>query len=440
MLETMKKLEEAGELIVVERQVDPKHELAAVTRAAQRKSNSAVLFRNVARTSFPVLSNLYCGRARMCSFIGAEDKAFCQRWNTLLDTAVSPTGPVTTAVARPEDLVHGRLRELPLITYHGKDAGPYFTSAIYLAKDPASGVPNLSFHRSMYVNDGELRVRLGESHDLAKYQRAAEECNEPLEAALLIGVDPAIFLAAGTSLPLSWNELALAAAISGKPIDTFPGQTVDLPIPAGTQFVVEGHFLPNVRRAEGPFGEFMGYYVPVGENHVFEVSAVYWQRSPIFHSILCGSTEDISLLEAVTAAKVFRHLNEVVPGVIDVSCAPTVLNTTIQIRQQYEGHARQVLLAAFGADLDFNKICAVVDEDVDIYNWDEILWAFATRGRADERVLVIPDVPGFYRDPSQDHWGRLGIDATRPFGRAAEFERKSIPGEDEINLDDYVRR
>jgi len=114
MLETMEKLKEAGELIVVERQVDPKHELAAVTRAAQRKSNSAVLFRNVAGTSFPVLSNLYCGRARMCSFIGAEDKAFCQRWNTLLDTAVSPTVPVTTTVAIPEDLVHGRLGEMPL--------------------------------------------------------------------------------------------------------------------------------------------------------------------------------------------------------------------------------------------------------------------------------------------------------------------------------------
>ena len=102
-----------------------------------------------------------------------------------------------------------------------------------------------------------------------------------------------------------------------------------------------------------------------------------------------------------------------------------------------EGHARQVLLAAFAADLDYNKACFVVDEDVDISDMNEIIWAFVTRGRVDKRVIVIDDVPGFYRDEHKDHWGRIGIDATMPFERQAEFTRKTIPGSGAIKLDDY---
>ncbi len=426
-----------GELLVVDREVNPRFELAALTKAAQQQSNKALLLNHVTGSALPVITNLYCGRERMSALIGAES-GFCPQWNALQDEAVARSAPATKLVPDPAELVSGRLSQLPLITYHGRDAGAYFTSAIYLARHPVSGVPNLSFHRSMYVDDNELRVRLGESHDLARYQGLAEQQGQPLEAALLIGVEPAVFLAAGASLPISSSELDLAATISGDAIETYRGRTVDLPIPASTQVVVEGRFLPNVRRPEAPFGEFMGYYVPEGNNHVFEISAVYWQDRAIFHSILCGSTEDMSLLEAMIAAKTFRHLIQVVPGVLDVSCAPAVMNTTIKIKPQYEGHARQVLMAAFGAHLDFNKICAVVDEDVDIDNWNEILWAFATRGRVDERVLVISDVPGFYRDAHKDHWGRVGIDATRPFGREGEFERKSIPGESEIRLEDFL--
>jgi len=127
-----------------------------------------------------------------------------------------------------------------------------------------------------------------------------------------------------------------------------------------------------------------------------------------------------------------------VPGILDVTCKPTVMNTVIKIRKQYEGHAQHALLAAMGAHLDYNKLCIVVDEDVDIYNMDEVIWAFLTRGRADTRTMVLPNVPGFYRDPHKDHWGRLAIDATKPWGREAEFERKQIPGLENVVLSEYL--
>jgi 4-hydroxybenzoate decarboxylase len=209
-------------------------------------------------------------------------------------------------------------------------------------------------------------------------------------------------------------------------------------VPASTGIVIEGRILPNVRRPEGPFGEFMGYYVEVGDNHVFEVTHVSWRQDAVFHGLICGSHEDLRPLEAATAARIYQAIRAQVPGVLDVSCQPTVMNTIIQIRKQYEGHAQHALLAAMGAHLDYNKLCVVVDDDVDPYNMDEVIWAFLTRGRADTRTMVLNDVPGFYRDPHKDHWGRLALDATKPWGREAEFQRKRIPGEENIVLADYL--
>ncbi|MEJ8566236.1 UbiD family decarboxylase [Elongatibacter sediminis] len=439
MKEFLSQLRHSGELLVVEREVDPRHELAAVTKKAQMQGDQALLFERVSGSKLPVATNLYNSRRRLCELAGAPLDGFCRHWSQLVD-GIGEGGEETTRAAQdPAPRRDGALSDLPLITYHGKDAGPYFTSAIYLARDPGSGVPNLSFHRSMYVADDELRIRLGSSHDLARYQRRAEEKGEALEVALLIGVEPAVFLAACTSIPPAWSELDLAARVAGRPIDMEPCAGLELEVPASTQIVVEGRILPHERRPEGPFGEFLGYYVPEGENHVFQVDRVRYPEDAVFHSLLCGSSEDLAPLEAVTAARVYRHLvNAGLPGILDVSCSPAFMNTTIRIRQQFEGHARQVMLAAFGANMDYNRAVFVVDEDIDITDMNEVMWAFLTRGRVDKRVMVLDDVPGFYRDPHKDYWGRIGVDATMPMDRREEFERKTVPGVDDIDLRDYL--
>jgi len=340
-------------------------------------------------------------------------------------------------VAAPNDIREGKISELPQITYWERDAGPYFTAAIFLAKEPDTGVANLSFHRSMIVSDEELRIRLGTTHDLTRYQKKAEDRGQALPAALLIGTAPDIFLAAAASLPYETDELSAAAQVRGRPIEMRPCKTIDLMVPAETEFVVEGEILPNVRRPEGPFGEFFGYYVPQGDNHVFRVTHVSYREGAIFHGLLCGSPEDIVLLQEATAARVYEHLVRQVPGVKRVAIHSPMLCTVVSIDPQYEGHARHVALAAVGSHLDYNKSVIVVDDDVDVYDMNDVWWAFLTRGRADTRVTVISDVPGFYRDPERDHWGRLLIDATKPRGREAEFERRRIPGEDRIRLEDY---
>jgi 4-hydroxybenzoate decarboxylase len=170
-----------------------------------------------------------------------------------------------------------------------------------------------------------------------------------LEAALLLSCPPEIFLSACASLPYEASELVMAAQIAGGKIAMRRCKTIDLDVPASVDIVVEGRFLPNVKRPEGPFGEFMGNYVGVGDNHVFEVTHVSWRPAAVFHALVCGSPEDLRPLEAVTAARVYRHVSAQVPGVIDVCCRPNVMISIIKIRKTYEGQGKHAILAALGS-------------------------------------------------------------------------------------------
>lgn len=438
MREYMERLRARGEVVEVKRPVQARHELAAVTQAAQRKLGKPILFHQVSGTTLPVLTNIYGSRERLAEILGIAPGDFCRRWNELASVATPVAGPLKRDVPMPPHLVDARLSDLPLLTYAERDGAPYFTSAIFLAREPDTGVPNLSFHRSMYVSDDELRVRLAPRHHLTLYHEKAEALGRPLEAAMLIGPPPQVFLAAAAPVPYEVDELEVAARLAGKPLDMRPCKHIDLQVPASTEIVIEGRFLPNVRRPEGPFGEFMGYYVPVGDNAVFEVLGVTLRPNAIFHSINCGSPEEVLTLELSVAANIYQRVSAVLPGILDVTCQPFVLHTVVKIRQQYEGHARQVLMAVFGAEPTWAKTCTVVDEDVNIYDMNDVMWAVLTRSRPDRDVLVLPEVPSFYRDPHHDHWGRLGIDATAPFARRAEFERKRVPGAEAVDLDAYL--
>ncbi len=429
------KLLDAGRVRIVDREVSGRHELAAVIQASQRESDAPILFRRVAGTRFPVISNIFGSRPRLIEMLGGNAGSFCQRWVELM--RLPAMAPV--AVAEPSELTNLRLTELPQITYFERDAGPYITAGVFLAKHPDTGTPNLSFHRSQIVSDSELRVRLGSSHHLTEYQAKAEARGESLPAAILIGPPPELVLAAAAPIPYDESEIDVAAKIAGRPLAMRRCRTIDLDVPADTEIVIEGRFLPHVRRPEGPFGEFMGFYVPVGDNHVFEVTAVVARRDALFHALICGSPEDMRLLELAVATRAYQALlGASLRGIIDVACVPTVMSTVVKIEQLYEGHAKQVLLTAIGSNHDWNKTVFVVDDDVDINDFNDVWWAYLTRGRADRRAMILPDVPGFYRDPHKDHWGRLAIDATVPFGRREEFLRKRIPGADAIRVKDYL--
>lgn len=438
MRQYMQTLRATGHLLEVHREVSPKHELAAVTQAVQRSSGKPLLFHKVSGSTLPVLTNIYGSRQRLAQILSIDAGDFCRQWNNLVNLAPPIAEPLRTVAHSAYDLVDCRLSDLPLITYAERDAAPYFTSAIFLAKEPETGVCNLSFHRSMYVSDQELRCRLAPRHHLTLYHEKAEKMGRALEAVMLIGPPPTLFLSAAAPIPYDADEMELAATLSGKPLELRSCRHLELMVPDSTEIVIEGRFLPNERRPEGPFGEFMGYYTPVGPNAVFEVLGVTRRRDAVFHSINCGSPEEVLTLELSVAANIYQRVSAVLPGVLDVTCQPFVLHTVIKIRQEYEGHARQVLLAVLGSEPTWAKVVTVVDEDVDIYDMNDVMWAILTRARVDRDTMIIHDTPSFYRDPHHDHWGRLAIDATMPFGRREEFVRKRVPGADTLDLRSYL--
>lgn len=434
----MERLRREGQLLEVDREVDPKFELAAVTDKVQRTTDKVVLFNKVKGTDIPVITNLYGSRVRLADVLGIQPDEFCQKWNALTSLSQSIDGPPTREISIPTDLIDCRVSDLPLITYCEKDVGPYFTAALFLAKEPETGVGNLSFHRTMYVSDDELRCRLAPTHHLTMYHEKAEKSGQWLEAAMLFGTQPELFLAAAAPVPYDVDEVEVAARLRGETIEMRPCKHIDLMVPAATEIVIEGRFVPNERRPEGPFGEFMGYYVAAAPNAAFEVLGVTVRPGAILHSILSGSPEEILSLEISIAANIFQRVSAVLPGIVDVACHPFPLQSIVKIEQRYEGHARQVALATLGAELTWAESVIVVDDDVDIYNLDDVTWAILTRARFDRDTIIIPSTPSFYRDPHREHWGRLAIDACAPFERRQDYVRKVIPGAAEIRLEDYI--
>jgi UbiD family decarboxylase len=440
MREYMEKLRAGGELVEIDREVQAKHELAAITDVVQKKYDKPLLFNRVSGTRFPVLTSIYSNRRRLADILGIKPNDFCRKWSDLTSLGAKSDGPLIEHIEYPAELLDLKVSDLPLITYSERDAGAYFTSAIYIAEEPETKVRNLSFHRSMYVSDDELRVRLAPRHHLTLYHEKAEKLGRPLEAAMLIGPPPELFLSAATPLPYDADEVEVAAQLRGKPIQMRPCKHIDIKVPASTEIVIEGRFLPNVRRPEGPFGEFMGYYVPVGDNAVFEVLGVTARPNAIFHSILCGSPEEVLTLELTIAANIYQRISAVLPGIVDVNCLPFAFHACVKIRQQYDGHARQVALAVLGAEPTWAKYITIVDEDVDIYDLNDVYWAIMTRARPDKDAIIVADTPTFYRDPHKDHWGRMAIDACVPYDRRGEFERKRLVGTESINLDDWIAK
>jgi 4-hydroxybenzoate decarboxylase len=347
------------------------------------------------------------------------------------------SGPYTRRVTGGE-LVHGRVADLPQIVWREKDAGPYITAGVFLARDPQTGIPNLSFCRTFMKSDAELICCIDAPHDLAQYQAKAEAVGASLDIAILIAPPPEVFIAACASVPIEVDELKIAAAIRGRPLEMRSCEVVDLEVPAETQIVIEGRIRPNVRHPEGPFGEYLGYYGPRQENgYVIDVHAVRWARDAVFHGLLCGTPEDLTCLDIAFATRTYMALASSMPGILDVTCNPMLYCTVVKIDKRYEGQAQHVILKTFAANQNYNFACIVVDRDVDIRNLREIFSAFLTRGRVDKRVMVIPDVPGWDRSANPTYAGRLGIDATMPLGREAEFERAITPGAATLRLADY---
>ncbi len=429
-------LDSRNELIHITRSVNPRFELAALIQDIQRTVNKAVILENVEGFEGRIASNVCGSYQNIARALGCDPQEISNTWAKKVEEVPSLDHPI---VSKPSVRIKRvNLDGIPKIMFHDKDAGPYMTAGIVLSRNPKTGKINLSFHRVQLTGTDELGIRLSPSGHLFANHKACEEEGKPLEGAILVGQSPLMMLAAATTVSPSVSELDLASHLLGAPWPLRQCQTIDLQVPEDAEMILEGEILPHVRREEGPFGEWMGYYSAVAPNHVFRVKGVFAREDPIYYAVIAGSNEELAVTGVPLSGSILRAVRVLVPSVVDVACWPTLQFCVIKMRKQTDGEEHRALLAALGAELNRILYAIVVDEDVDIYSPTDVIWAISTRCRPDKDIFIIPGVPSFARDPSQRHWGRVGIDATVPMGLKEEFERKKTSTPGEVRWEDYV--
>jgi 2,5-furandicarboxylate decarboxylase 1 len=276
--------------------------------------------------------------------------------------------------------------------------------------------------------------------------------------AIFIGHHPLYYMAAAVTGPYGMDELEVAGSFLGEPVPLVRCETVDLEVPADAEIVLEGHVLPHLREDEGPFSEFQDYYVAgMGKNPVAEFQAVTRRADAIFKAVQNGSEVEGCVFHKIPmAATIYRRLRNI-GGFVDlknVMILPGIFSVVVQLTQRLRGEAKQVLLGALASEYLHPKVAIAVDEDVDIFNPAEILWAISTRVDPATDITVIPEVRGHPMDPTaeevgvtgQPGWQRLGskmlIDATKPPLNAPEarsqFERIKPPNIERIRLEDFI--
>lgn len=420
----LQKIEASDKLIRIKKEIDPNQEISAAIIKAE---TAAVLCEKVKGYDIPVVANLFGDREKIKLALALKTENPIEEYLKRLEKLESPR-PVGDGPVRENIIVGDKLdlpAALPILVVNEKDGGRYISSGIIVARDPEFGY-NLAMHRLQIKGKRKAGIYMSELQHLHLYYKRAEERGEPLEIAVIIGCDPALYLASVFTGPPDLDEYAVAGALREEPVETVKCQTVDLMVPAYAEIVLEGKILPHTREREGPFGEFSRYYGPAGERPVVEFTALCHRNRPIYQALYLGrrQRENVYLTSLPKAADLYRAVKEVAPEVKDVYLTPGGCgryHAVIAMKKRFEGEPKLVLSVVLSHRIGV-KHAIVVDEDIDIYDPHEVEWAMATRFQFDRDSYFLNDTP-IHLDPSSAFKRRtglltskLGMDATLPLG------------------------
>ncbi|HUK11455.1 MAG TPA: UbiD family decarboxylase [Stellaceae bacterium] len=433
-------------ILRVREPVNLDYDPTAVVMEMEKTGRSPVVwFERVGNSRFPVVANIFGARRRYALALGVPTERLIEEWAARNDRLVEPvlrtTGPIHDVVITGSAV--DLLGTLPIMRHFANDAGPYITNAIIVAKDPDTGVRNASFHRMQVKGKNLIGTSLHSRRHLWNYMQRAEERGEDLPVAVVIGAHPLFIFGGLWKGPITSDEYAVTGGLMGAPLEITASRTVPIEVPCEAEIVLEGRILAKQRGPEGPFAEFTGYASERSTEHVLEVSAICHRRDAIYQDIIPGiSDEHTSLLAVPSEARLLRTLRQHFPNTTAVSYPKSGtcrLHAYIALRNPAPGLAKNAAAVAFGDDLSL-KLVIVVDDDVDVRNDSEVLWAMATRMQADEDVDIIRNAMGAILDPS-NHAGmtaKMIIDATRP---GADFPaRHTLPPESVGNAQAILRK
>ena len=385
----------------------------------ERKQTPVVRFNHVEDSAFPVVANLFASRERMASMIGTTLPDMYLRWrevqSQMFDPVIVDNGPIYEVIESENEV---DVERLPISVHFRSDAGRYISSGIVVAKDPDTGTYNLSYHRMQMKDKNRFGVSLHSRGHLWDYFRRSREKGKDLEVAIIIGAHPLLYLAAGSKMGIDQDEYALAGGLYGEGIELVPCKTVDIDVPANAEIVLEGVILADTFEDEGPFCEYTGYSTSRSTRNVLQITGIMRRKNPLFLDLIPGYSNEHMLLGSVSKeVENMAILKDKFPMVLDVNLpkSGTHFHAFVKLRKTIECQPRQIMILLAGLD-PYLKTIIAVDEDIDIYDEEEVLWAMATRMQPHKDALIIPDMMCNALDPSSEDGisSKLLIDATQP--------------------------
>jgi len=451
-------LEKAGELKRISAEVDPHLELTEICDRTLKKKGPALLFENPKRYSIPVLGNLFGTPKRVAMAMGQEDVeslrdvgkllAFLKEpeppagWKDLLEKApkfknalyLNPKEvrkPPCQEVVIEEDDVD--LNKLPIQTCWPGDAGPLVTWPLVITRGPNKERQNLGIYRMQLLGRNKLIMRWlahrGGAIDFREWKEMHP--GDPFPISIAIGADPATILATVTPVPDTLSEYAFAGLLRSGKTEVTRSLTNDLQVPASAEFVLEGVIEPDEMAEEGPFGDHTGYYNEVEMFPVFTVKKITHRKDPIYHSTYTGRPPDEPAILGVALNEVFVPiLQKQFPEIIDFYLPPEGCSyrvAVVSMKKQYAGHAKRVMMGiwSFLRQFMYTKFIIVTDGDVNVRNWDDVIWAMTTRMDPARDSVIVENTPIDYLDfasPASGLGSKIGFDATNKF--PAETDRE----------------
>jgi 2,5-furandicarboxylate decarboxylase 1 len=433
------------DIVRIKKAISPRYEMSAIlTHLEKRKRSPLLCFDNVEGGKAPVVINAQASRRLMALALECNPEDLARRFSERQSKPIPPI-EVNDALVH-EITIFGAeidLTKIPILTHYDVNAAPYITAGIVVAADPETGVRNTSYNRLMMVGKQELRIFMAIGRHLWTLHNKLERRDEPLPIAIVIGVHPLFSLGAQAFTPADQDEYAIIGAMMGEPLRLVKAKTVSVLVPADAEMVIEGKILPHVRRVEGPFGEFTGHAVSQDERQIIEVTAITHRKNYIFQDVHAGYAEHKLMGAVPREAALLKAVRQTVPTVKEV-CMPVSGNCRfhayIAISKRTPGQAKNAICAAFAADMLLKHV-VVVDDDIDVFDEEQVLWAVSNRFQADRDLVVIAGAQGSELDPSAGPGGvnsKMGLDATKPLtGFPPELR---VPDEvmKRIRLEDFL--
>ncbi|MEQ8755765.1 MAG: UbiD family decarboxylase [Coleofasciculus sp. G1-WW12-02] len=449
-------LEERGQLRRIKALVDPDLEIAEISNRMLQAGGPGLLFENVKGSSFPVAINLMGTEERVCWAMKMEHPQELETLGKKLGMLQQPKPPkkISQAVefgkilfdvvkAKPgrdffpacqQVVVEGDaldLNKLPLIRPYPGDAGKIITLGLVITKDCETGIPNVGVYRLQLQSGNTMSVHWLSVRGGARHLRKAAQNGKKLEIAIALGVDPLIIMAAATPIPVDLSEWLFAGLYGGSGVPLAKCKTLDLQVPADSEFVLEGTITPGEVLPDGPFGDHMGYYGGVEDSPVVHFHCMTHRQNPIYLTTFSGRPPKEEAMMAIALNRIYTPiLRQQVSEIVDFFLPMEALSykaAIISIDKAYPGQARRAALAFWSAlpQFTYTKFVIVVDKDINIRDPRQVVWAISSKVDPTRDVFILPNTPFDSLDFASEKiglGGRMGIDATTKIPPETEHE------------------